>query len=245
MYPCPYCDPGSIHLLKGAVVTQDTPESLRDRDHEEWEPEWIRETAFLQLQCTNPICKGYVFGLANAQVEHYYDYHSDEEIYESILTPVYFHPALPMMKVPEQCPSDVADQIGAATAMYWSDPSAAGNRLRNAVEELLTEQRVARSSLYGKKKRRLKHMRRLFLTERIERFKEKRADLVEHLNAIRWIGNEGTHSDVLSHEDILDAMEILESVLDQLYARTAHRITTMITEINQRKKSRSRKSKKG
>ena len=78
-------------------------------------------------------------------------------------------------------------------------------------------------------------------TARIERLEAKRPEIAYRLHAIKWVGHEASHSGSLKRSDVLDAFEILESILDDLYTRQDDRIEVIVKQINRGRKPRSMK----
>jgi len=68
--------------------------------------------------------------------------------------------------------------------------------------------------------------------------------VAERLHAIKWIGHEASHTGNLEKSDALDAFEILESVLDDLYTKADDRIESIVKQINRGRKPRSKKKKR-
>jgi hypothetical protein len=174
---------------------------------------------------------------------HRVSYTEEIQTGEQVLEPAFFIPALCIIKIPTECPEDVGEQIRTACSLFWSSPAASGNRIRSAIEALLTEQGIARSSPKSQKGKKLKHLRRLGLHERIERYSKRRPALAEQLHAIKWVGHEASHSDELTKDDVLDALEIIEHVLDDLYAGNSARRKNIVAQINRRRKPRSKRRK--
>lgn len=99
----------------------------------------------------------------------------------------------------------------------WASPSSAANRLRYAVEEILDDRGILRSGT---------------LHARIEKFRAFSPDMAEALMAVKWIGNEGSHEDVLTTADILEGAEILEHVVVALYGDGTAALAAKISAIN-------------
>lgn len=53
---------------------------------------------------------------------------------------------------------------------------------------------------------------------------KKNGQLADKLMAIKWVGNAGSHADVVAENDLLDAYDILCFVLDELYVKRSKRI---------------------
>ena len=59
--------------------------------------------------------------------------------------------------------------------------------------------------------------------------------MADALMAVKWIGNEGSHQDVLSTRDVLDDAEILEHVVVALYGAGNAAIQAKIKAVNDAK----------
>ncbi|WP_373331448.1 DUF4145 domain-containing protein [Salmonirosea aquatica] len=102
------------------------------------------------------------------------------------------------------------------------------------MEILLTQEKVKRSVIKNKKRRRLN------LHDRIVEYQKKNSQIAEYLLAIKWIGNTGSHVGTLSQTDILDAYELLDFSLRKLYDNNEQTLNKMIKEINKRKGTRKK-----
>ncbi|MFD5901035.1 DUF4145 domain-containing protein [Streptomyces microflavus] len=140
------------------------------------------------------------------------------EGYVQNLAPQFFMPELPLMQSFGGCPQQVQERIEAASPILWVDPSSAANRLRSAIEALMDHEGIPRRwSTNGKKYD-------INLHKRIERFKKEKKDfakVADLLLAVKWIGNVGSHGSVIRIHDVLDAIEILDRVIQQLYDTSA------------------------
>ncbi|MBN8624688.1 MAG: DUF4145 domain-containing protein [Planctomycetes bacterium] len=146
-------------------------------------------------------------------------------------TPRYFNPTPPIFQLPPECPDKVCEVIESAFALYWCDPRACVNRIRTAIETLLTEFGIAR---YKKPKSGSKRVR-LSLHDRIELSRAKQPDLADSLMAIKWLGNIGTHELKITTDDALDGFVLLEHVLDEKYGQHRLQITRLAKKLIKRK----------
>jgi len=236
-YPCPYCDGGTLRLVEGSLASEETPASKALHGEEDWDPEWIREVFACSLRCANASCAGLVHAVGLARVEPSYD---ASDGYETVYPVRFMSPAPPMIRIPSTCPHEIEDHIRAAFSLFWVDPAAAGNRARSAIEELLTALRVPRFDSRRASSGGVRRRRRLTLNDRIDRLPAKTAGFAAKLHAIRWVGNEGSHSE-LTKDDVLDALEILEDVLRDVFAAKGGEIDRIVKQINKRRKPRSKK----
>jgi len=75
------------------------------------------------------------------------------------------------------------------------------------------------------------------LHERIELYEKKNNEIAQMLMAIKWLGNAGSHDGKrLTIKKILDAYEIVEHVLEELYSPRKHRVNSLVRTINRSKK---------
>jgi hypothetical protein len=131
---------------------------------------------------------------------------------ENVLRIQAVFPAPPLVRISDNAPRKVKQQLEIAFRMFWTDVSACVARLRTAVEALLDHQKVPRG-----KKLKSGTMHRMNLKERIDAF----SNGVIHqdqLQGLRNIGNLGTHgTDDVTDEDLFDAIDVLEFVLTGVY----------------------------
>jgi hypothetical protein len=161
-----------------------------------------------------------------------------------MLSPLMFLPffcdAPLVFPIAPECPYEVARGLLTSFELLWCDVPSAANRVRGAVETLLTERGIARSVVSSHNKR-----RRLSLHDRITKFRVKNPVAAETLLAIKWLGNEGSHgsSECLTLEDLLDAYELFEHVIDQVYVKRDRKIIRLASAIN-RKRGPRRKTRR-
>lgn len=147
--------------------------------------------------------------------------------------PRFFVEAPPIFSIPDQCPNVVIRELGQAFALVWADVGSSGNRLRSAVEALLDDQKVPRRKLNKTKRK----MRPLNLHERINEFRKKQPEAADLLEAVKWLGNAGSHASLmkLSWDDLLDGFELFEHVIDLIYVGRAEKMKRRAKKINKQK----------
>lgn len=155
------------------------------------------------------------------------------EVYESHFRPTMFVPALNLIAIPAKCPPTVAQPLRESFALFFSSPGAASNNIRIAVEELLTELRVKRFNTVGGQRRFIS------LHQRINLLPRKFVDLRELMLAIKWLGNAGSHGDggsgAISADDVMDAYEMMEHILAEVYSPRSNRLAAIAKKVNKRK----------
>jgi hypothetical protein len=209
--PCPTCTRGALLPVPDSFVAEESVTSKSLHDHDAWEPEWIQGGFHCVLTCRRETCDHVrVIGEMTVGLAGRYDVQ-----YEQYLTPTMFFPALPLLESRDLCPSEVGERVDAAAKILWLDPNAAANRIRAAVEALMDDRGVIR-----KKLNRAGKAVRLSLDDRIATFKTalpQHADAADLLLAVKWIGNVGSHEDVLRIPDVLEGVEFLDHALSLIY----------------------------
>jgi hypothetical protein len=72
---------------------------------------------------------------------------------------------------------------------------------------------------------------RLTLGERIEKL-EADEKAFSHLTAVRWIGNQAAHTADLTRNNIFDALDILDSILEHLFNDHGRRVKELVAAVN-------------
>lgn len=236
-WPCPFCHAARPKILPKTVAEGETRESLQAHDEEAWEPEWIDGRFSLLASCDE--CKGAVGVIGRYRItDDRYLSPSGELVDEwgHHYTPLWFSDAPAIIPIPEKTPADVSSEISASFQVYWGDRASCANRIRSAVECLLTHERVPKTSKNAQGKRSF-----LSLHRRIELFEAKQSDLANKLMAIKWVGNAGSHSSALTADDLLDGYEILGFVLEEMFVRRSEHVARLARTINRRRAPRSKR----
>jgi hypothetical protein len=203
-------------------------------EYEGWEPDHIEGRFSCLADCGH--C-GNVVGITGAfriQDDRYYDERlGDCGDYEKYYRSLFFTESPLLVEIPEATPEPVVTELLASFQLFWCDPLACTNRIRSAVEKLLTEQKVPQTTGMKGKRHFLK------LHNRIEKYHAKRSHIADALMAVKWIGNAGSHSSSVTIEDALDGYELMDWVLGSLYARRHRRAASLTKTINRRRAPRS------
>lgn len=224
---CPACGDGT--LMVEAIHGLASAASARARSHPDWEPTSIDGCFHGALRCALPSCGEVIVIIGDYSVD--VDFDDDGQWnYADFFRLRAARPALSIMRIPPKTPDSVRQAIEQASAVIWSDPSSAGNRLRTAIDEVLTQQGVRRyvQSKVGKRVRLSTH-------QRIEDLQSKNAEVSATLMAVKWIGNEGSHEQGLSVTDVLDGANLLAHGLRLLYDTSHKELARKVRDINRRK----------
>jgi len=141
-----------------------------------------------------------------------------------------FIPAPPIISIPGSCDSTVKHLIIQSFGLFWMDESACANKIRIAIEVLMDSLRIKKTHIVKKKREKLS------LHNRILEYKKQNAEVANHLLAIKWIGNAGSHLNTLSEEQILDAFSLLEYALELIFNDRKRQFDKMSNQINKKKK---------
>jgi hypothetical protein len=183
------------------------------------------------LKCNNPSCFEYVVSCGVGYMEEFFNIENDDISYSEVFQPEYFYPPINIFTIPQQCPEHVAKEIRSSFKLFFADPPASANYVRKAVDAILTSKKVKRFAVTSKGKKIAVN-----LHERIVEFEKNKPDIAKKLFAIKWLGNEGSHTDKITKNDVLYAYEILESVIDELYVGYGKLLEKKVLRINKIKK---------
>lgn len=206
---CPTCGHGV--LLPEDLDGRSDAKSQADRSDERWEPEYDEGVFFGVLRCNYPSCREHVAVAGRTRIEVRGGDYELEPVYRV----QYIDPPLTIMQIPTKTPPEVADAIVSASKVLWTDPSAAANKLRHAVELLMTAKRIPATKAK-------KSGGRSFVSVdlRIKQWKAKSAanePAAEQLLAVKWIGNIGSHDSELTPTDVLKGAELMRVALEYMY----------------------------
>lgn len=237
---CPSCDGGYLRWKPKALHFSETKESRRAFGHEAWEPDW-REFRFSGiLICNNENCQEPISLAGHGHVKEVQISDNGDFDYENVFYPEFVSPSPPMIPVPGICPKPVVAELQKAFIASWGDIPAAANHVRSVVERLLDFLKVPKTKLNsnGERCRRSLH-------ERIISFASIDNSLSESLQAVKWLGNVGSHSDEISRDDVFDAFDILEVIFDELFVKHRERMKKIVSVINTKKGPAKRLSARG
>tara|TARA_R110002072_G_scaffold141970_6_gene287297 strand:+ start:1615 stop:2295 length:681 start_codon:yes stop_codon:yes gene_type:complete len=218
-----------MKLIKPTLAVEHTAASQAGRGHDAWDPDWDEHRFVALLHCTQTDCLETV-SIAGSRRHDVYQVAWSEHEEEHFFRPRSIFPAVPLFRVPVECPEQVEANIVKAFELFWIDLGACANRLRIAIERLLDDRRINKTN--GKPG---SDRRRLTAHARIEKLGKSHRDAASHLLAIKWIGNEGAHQGDANRDDILDAFELIEAAVEEIYVRSKADLKRKATAISRRK----------
>lgn len=230
---CPTCKKGVLRFVKDSFLFSERRQSREAHQSDAWDPDWIEYTYCGLLQCTNDQCKENVAnaGIGGVGLEVIFGGDGEpEQFWEDFFRPKYFEPPLAIIDIPPECPESVSEPLKESFRLFFCSPASASNNVRMALEALLTE--------IGVKRFVVKNGKRQFLNlhSRIGLLPTKHSDLIDLLFAIKWLGNTGSHADsVITLDDVMDAYELVDHVLQELYAQRAKKAKALAKLVNKKK----------
>ena len=235
-YPCPKCNIGV--LTSKNILTEITQ---RGRDQVYYNIYDGIDYIFTGLLiCKNTDCNELITISGNCLKDIVYgkELPNGEMVEDRFSTyhPKYFYPNLKLFKIEEEIPQIVGEQMNLAFSHFFNDLSSCANRIRNSIELILDDLKApikaknnAGKTYYFKT-----------LHQRIEHYQKRNTSLAKLLLALKIIGNEGSHVGEMEYNDILDAFEILEELLEFAYIKKRKRVALIAHEIVLKNKPRSR-----
>lgn len=228
-WPCPFCNRGYLEIYSNSLNFSETQASIQLHSHEGWDPDWIEYKYIALFLCNSKSCQEIVSSCGTGRVTMLQISDRGDFEFEDAFYPEYFSTSPLIFSIPTKCPQHIKNDLLKAFSLFWSDCSSAGNKIRSCVEGIIDHKKVPKTQIKNRKR----HL--LSLHKRIERFSLKNRNVSDHLLAIKWLGNVGSHSSVLSKDDILDAFEIMEHIINELYLEDSKRIQTLTKNIIKRK----------
>jgi hypothetical protein len=234
---CSKCQKGFLAVNPGSFHWASSGDDTAMMKTAYWEPDQITLKFSALLQCSNLRCQEPYSISGRGHIEENSCCDDSRDDYLRYYHAEFFSPAPLVFPIPKAIPFEIRRDILRAFGCFLGDPEAAGNMIRSAIEKVLDFQKISRfverkriEPSVGRAKKTLRS-----LHSRIEEFGLKHKDHAERLLAIKWIGNVGSHSEGVTIDNILDAFEILNFALDELFAQRTKRVSSLVKAINERK----------
>jgi hypothetical protein len=227
-WTCPACNQGAIVLELDVISEYETASSKAA-----WEN--TGDVDYLTLyfvgrpECSNAKCKEVI--IITGLIKIHYEYNDDGET-ETVRTyyPKYAYPTLCLFPISDETPIVIDEAILKAFSLFWLDKAACANAIRTTVEIILDQKKVKKYIINKKGKRQI-----LALHQRIKLFELKNKYVADHLMAIKWIGNTGSHISKIRNADVLIAFDILKHSLEKLYSTQEKQIGSITKKILKKK----------
>ena len=213
-FPCPHCE-GRLSLT-GKVKTHRSATTAWIANQDWADVSQIEDEFHAVLTCESAEC-GQVVGMLGT-VRYAKDYDEDgRTVTLEVLEPKSFFPAPALITIPNNTPPSVIHEIRNAFSMAWIDPNVAANRLRVSAEYIMDDFGVP-ETVSGQK---------ITLDRRISLFGETDMSTRTHADtfrALREVGDTRAHGGKVDWTTLLDAFEIFEAALEDLYGERANMV---------------------
>ncbi|MFD1258770.1 DUF4145 domain-containing protein [Mucilaginibacter terrae] len=222
--PCPSCLIGELDYEKHGLLTE-TQASLIDNEFHKNGLVFPAITYLASTHLTCNKCKDIVVMTYKVveDVRHVDEHGSEVQLIE----PISYYPAPKIIDIPNSSPLIIKELLNQSFALFWIDLNSCGNKIRVVVEALMDDLGIPNKSAKGNL---------IMLHQRIELFKKTDPKIASFLISIKWIGNSGSHISGLTKEAILDAYQIMEYSLENIYKDKENEVTTLSDKINKAKR---------
>lgn len=229
-FTCPHCMRGNLEAKK--VIVIESNESRILQKNPEWEPCWVSGVFHAALECTSGSCAETVVCIGD-YVYDWVDKWEDNEPsgdYQPYYSPRFFYPNLKLFKVPERVPEKISNVLDESFSLFFCNPSSAANMARIALEKTLDHLKVRTfSSKTGKRNR-------LSLHNRLDHLPDKFSEEKHLFEAIKWLGNAGSHDNKgIDHKSLELCYAIFEKLLIKIFSTENEKIDKLAKEVNKRK----------
>lgn len=232
-WPCPSCAHGTLRLIRNTLRYEETRESQRKHNREDFHDMDIDYAFSAFLECGQCAEKISCCGGGGYDVYYIQDEEGDpKQDYEQVFYPKFFYKPMILYRAPGRCPRPAKDQLHRSFAVFFCDLGAAANHVRQCVEEILTHAGIDARNAQDQF---------IHLSRRIELFQQSDQDNAERADALRWIGNFGSHPEALTKNDLFDAYDILEALMEDLYVGHQRSVREMVAQINRARAPRRRR----
>lgn len=228
---CPNCKIGYVSTPRSRIKYIQSADSKKADTDPDWEPDWDFGYFSADFLCRRRDCRAVLVVTGEYRWQDVLGprggWHGE---YEKVLRVRLIMPPLQIAKeFPVKTPTEVLARLGEASFILWADPNSAGNKLRVAIEILLNFEKIPRYHV-------VKHKRRVIsLHNRLIEFEKWVGFPARIFLAVKWIGNEGSHSTVLNVEDVLEAVDLLHNGIELLYGNSEAELERKVRKINKAK----------
>lgn len=227
LWPCPVCAHGHLRCTENDIRHLSEEQVNWRIDVGAMEPYEDRGVFTAMMMCQNKSCEQGV-----AILGHYWKETPDgvyitlpgKRLHMRTVTNyavLAIHPPLRLIMIPEGVPATIVDTLRRSFALYWSDAQSCAAAIRVAIEETADELKERRLDKKGN---------RVSFGVHLEDLKVSHPQLAEAAKLIKdAVGNPGAHGDQVERSMILDAYELLEMELRNLF--DAHRRRQLIGKL--------------
>jgi hypothetical protein len=227
---CPSCNKGILETSEDKIKLSEYVQSKKIREEKKNDINYYdycyQEGAFIGvLKCNNKKCQETVYFMGEMKyqdfeykIEKTGEWEMDSDYY---LYPSSFQPSLKMFQLDERIPQEIRKMTTSAFILFWIDLSSCGNKIRTVLELIMNYKNIQGNKLHDK----------------ICSFSEINPEVGELLLGVKWLGNAASHTTIQSREDVLAGFEILELILNNIFADNTQRIEKIIEKFHAKYKN--------
>lgn len=216
-YKCPYCQKGYLLLNQNYFSETQYQSSIKNvtfkinENIEEYDDTYYLGTIVGKLKCNHLDCNEVTSFIGESKYYlNYYDNEIDREIEvtEKGIFFKYFIPSIHIIELKREYPEELKRILLESFSLYFSSYSACVNTVRILLEKLCELHMITSYCDNGNYKSLDKKLNEL-------RFSK---DLKTLLQAIKWIGNDGSHSlEIIKKDDLDLTYRFVKKALDEIY----------------------------
>lgn len=240
LFNCPFCDKGVIEIDKKKFIEKFT-ENSKNYNNATGEIEGMVLKFACILKCNNKKCNEIITIEGDGNVkdtpidiaEKFMEEEYIEEEYTNIACNYpqdnyvhyynikYMNPPINIINISKNIPSIIETTLKESFSLFWNHQSSAGNKIRNVIGLFLDDKKIIK-----RKKSKKRKYYYLSLHERLEKFKNINSEMAKKLMSLKLLGNAGSHTSILSKNDLMDAYEILDYIFYEFYVKEDNRQKT-------------------
>lgn len=237
-YKCPHCQKGYLLLDKKYFFEKQYESSIKEsifkiNDEGDYDSDemFYSGTIAGQLKCNHSGCSEITSFIG--ETRFFTNYYDDEngreiEVLEKVIFFKHFIPSIHIIELKSEYPKELQKILLESFSLYFSSYSACVNTLRILLEKLCELHGIKSTTTNGGYKKLDDKLKEL-------KFDAKVKDL---LKAIKWIGNDGSHSlEVIKKDDLDLTYRFTKKVLDEIYPSPTddEELNILAKEINKKR----------
>ena len=224
-FSCPFCNEGIIEINEKCFIENIT-EAAKAFNEVTGEVEGMVFRFVCILKCNNKNCMEIITMEGDGDVKDEFVSEDPIDVAAGIVEDYpkinhvshydikYVYPPINIIDINKGIPPSIEEILKESFSLFWNHTSSAGNKIRYSIEVLLNDKGVVKKRKNSKGK-----YYDLSLHKRLEEFEKINSKIETKLTSLKWLGNEGSHAFSLNKNDLLDAYEIFDNVLYELYTK--------------------------
>lgn len=233
---CPKCN-RILVLKKNSFHTYESSETQLMLERPDWHQMEFSYVFSCLFRCSNDECNEYVAcsgeGFHDIEISYDNEGHPIQE-YPIFYRPKYFFPNVNLFPISNDVPKEIYLALNKSFELFFCNYDAALNQIRICIELLMDRWEIPS----------YENNKFISLHSRIVKIPKKFEKLKSVLTAVKWLGNAGSHSSFqITKKDLLDAYEILNYILTEVFSSKHDKITGIANEINSNKGPRKTEPK--